>query len=98
MRCRASELRSCRPIPAIHSNKTSSFYDLEQAIKPRTQPQFRVGATGAASARICTTLMTTSAPKLVERRAKISHHIGTGKAVHSITAQRITAKVIEQKS
>ena len=66
-------------------------------MKPRTQPQFRVGSTGAACARICATLMTTAAPKLVDGRAKISHHIGTGKAVHSMTAQRIAAKVIEQK-
>ena len=73
------------------------FYDLEQAIKPRTQPQFRVRSTGAACAGICATLMATAAPKLVDGRAKISHHIGTGKAVHSMTAQRIAAKVIEQK-
>ena len=131
MQRRALELRSCRPIPAIHSNRTSSSvtdrlyaivaptysfapslpavagypnlsipvgltpegkppglwiysgflreptllalaYDLEQAIKPRTQPQFRVRS-------ICATLTAAAAPKLVDGRAKISHHIGTGK-------------------
>ena len=48
-------------------------------------------------AGICAMLTGVAASKLVDGRAKISHRIGTGKAVHSMTAQRIAAKVIEQK-
>jgi amidase len=55
-------------------------YDLEQAIRPRTQPQF-LGSVPPEppDAGICATLMTVVAPKLVNGKAQISHHIGTGK-------------------
>src|SRR5438552_11594409 len=55
-------------------------YDLEQAIKPRTQPQF-LGAVPPEppDAGICATLTAVAVPKLVNGRAKLSHHIGTGK-------------------
>jgi amidase len=55
-------------------------YDLEQAIKPRTQPQF-LGSVPPEppDAGICATLTTAAALKLVNGRGKISHHIGTGK-------------------
>jgi amidase len=55
-------------------------YDLEQAIKPRTQPQF-LGAVPPEppDAGICATLTAAAVPKLLNGRAKISHHIGTGK-------------------
>jgi amidase len=55
-------------------------YDLEQAIKPRTQPQF-LGSVPPEppDAGICATLTTAAVAKLVNGRAKISHHIGTGK-------------------
>ena len=55
-------------------------YDLEQAIKPRTQPQF-LGSVPPEppNAGICASLTAAAAPKLVNGRAKISHHIGTGK-------------------
>jgi amidase len=56
-------------------------YDLEQAIKPRTQPQF-LGSVPPEppDAGICATLTTAVAPTLVNGRAQISHHLGTGKA------------------
>jgi amidase len=55
-------------------------YDLEQAIKPRTQP----GLLGSVppeppDAGICATLATAVAPTLVNGRAQISRHLGTGK-------------------
>src|SRR5437773_1897103 len=55
-------------------------YDLEQAIKPRTQP----GLLGSVSpeppdAGICATLTTAVKPTLVNGRAQISRHLGTGK-------------------
>ena len=55
-------------------------YDLEQAIKPRTQP----GLLGSVppeppDAGICATLATAVAPRLVNGRAQISRHLGTGK-------------------
>ena len=55
-------------------------YDLEQAIRPRTQPQF-LGSVPPEppDAGICATLMTAAAPKLINGKAQISHHIGTGK-------------------
>src|SRR6266436_1174549 len=55
-------------------------YDLEQAIKPRTQPQF-LGSVPPEppDAGICATLTTAAAPTLVNGRAQISHHMGTGK-------------------
>ena len=55
-------------------------YDLEQAIKPRTQPQF-LGSVPPEppDAGICATLTTAAALKLVNGKAQISHHIGTGK-------------------
>jgi len=55
-------------------------YDLEQAIKPRTQPQF-LGFVPPEppDAGICATLTTAAALKLVNGKARISHHIGTGK-------------------
>jgi len=55
-------------------------YDLEQAIKPRTQPQF-LGSIPPEppDAGICATLTTAAALKLVNGKARISHHIGTGK-------------------
>ena len=55
-------------------------YDLEQAIKPRTQPQF-LGSVPPEppDAGICATLAAAPAPKLVNGRAQISRHIGTGK-------------------
>jgi amidase len=55
-------------------------YDLEQAIKPRTQPQF-LGSVPPEppDAGICATLATAVAPKLVNGRAQISRHLGTGK-------------------
>ena len=50
------------------------------AIKPRTQPQF-LGSVPPEppDAGICATLTTAAAPKLVNGRAKTSHHIGSGK-------------------
>jgi amidase len=55
-------------------------YDLEQAIKPRTQPQF-LGSVPPEppDAGICATLATAMAPKLVNGKAQISRHLGTGK-------------------
>jgi amidase len=55
-------------------------YDLEQAIKPRTQPQF-LGSVPPEppDAGICATLTTAVAPKLVNGKAQISRHLGTGK-------------------
>ena len=55
-------------------------YDLEQAIKPRTQPQF-LGSVPPEppDAGICATLTTAATLKLVNGKAQISHHIGTGK-------------------
>ena len=55
-------------------------YDPEQAIKPRTQPQF-LGSVPPEppDAGICATLTAAAAPKLVNGRAKTSHHIGSGK-------------------
>jgi amidase len=55
-------------------------YDLEQAIKPRTQPQF-LGSVPPEppDAGICASLTTAAAPLLVNGKAQISHHIGTGK-------------------
>ena len=55
-------------------------YDLEQAIKPRTQPQF-LGSVPPEppDAGICATLTAAAVPKLLNGRAKVSHHIGTGK-------------------
>ena len=55
-------------------------YDLQQAIKPRTQPQF-LGSVPPEppDAGICATLTTAAALKLVNGKAQISHHIGTGK-------------------
>src|SRR6266700_2151772 len=55
-------------------------YDLEQAIKPRTQP----GLLGSVppeppDAGICTTLTTAVAPTLIDGKAQISRHLGTGK-------------------
>jgi amidase len=55
-------------------------YDLEQAIKPRTQP----GLLGSVppeppDAGICATLATAVAPTLMNGRAQISRHLGTGK-------------------
>ena len=59
-------------------------YDLEQAIKPRTQPQF-LGSVPPEppDAGICATLAAaTPLPQaqLVNGRAQISRHLGTGKA------------------
>jgi hypothetical protein len=55
-------------------------YDLEQAIKPRTQPQFLWSVPPEPpDAGICATLTAAAAPKLVNGRAKTSHHIGSGK-------------------
>jgi amidase len=55
-------------------------YDLEQAIKPRSQPAF-LGSVPPEppDAGICATLTTAVAPKLVDGKAQISHHLGTGK-------------------
>src|SRR5437016_4679863 len=55
-------------------------FDLEQAIKPRTQP----GLLGSVppeppDAGICTTLTTAVAPTLIDGKAQISRHLGTGK-------------------
>jgi amidase len=55
-------------------------YDLEQAIKPRTQP----GLLGSVppeppDAGICATLATAVKPTLVNGKAQISRHLGTGK-------------------
>jgi len=55
-------------------------YDLEQAIKPRTQP----GLLGSVppeppDAGICATLATAVKPTLVNGKAEISRHLGTGK-------------------
>jgi amidase len=55
-------------------------YDLEQAITPRTQP----GLLGSVppeppDAGICSALATRVAPMLVNGRAQISRHFGTGK-------------------
>jgi amidase len=55
-------------------------YDLEQAIRPRTQP----GLLGSVppeppDAGICATLATRVAPTLVNGRAQVSRHFGTGK-------------------
>jgi amidase len=55
-------------------------YDLEQAIKPRTQPQF-LGSVPPEppDAGICATLTTAVAPQLINGKAQISRHLGTGK-------------------
>src|SRR5437667_8018739 len=55
-------------------------YDLEQAIKSRTQPQF-LGSVPPEppDAGILCDVNGRSAPKLVNGRAKTSHHIGSGK-------------------
>ena len=132
MRRRALELRSCRPIPAIHSNRTSSSVtdrlyaivaptysfapslpavagypnlSIPVGLTPEGKPAglwmysgflkgtdiagfgLRSGAgdkttdaTAISRVRsICATLTAAAAPKLVDGRAKISRHIGTGK-------------------
>src|SRR6266704_3946596 len=58
-------------------------FDLEQAIKPRTQPQF-LGSVPPEppDAGICATLTTVAAPKLVNGRAQVSRHFGTGKPLN----------------
>jgi len=58
-------------------------YDLEQAIKPRTQPQF-LGSVPPEppDAGICATLTTAAAPTLVNGRAQVSRHFGTGKPLN----------------
>jgi amidase len=55
-------------------------YDLEQAVKPRSQPQF-LGSVPPEppDAGICATLTTAVKPTLVNGRAQISRHLGTGK-------------------
>src|SRR6266404_5704589 len=55
-------------------------YDLEQAIKPRVQPQF-LGSVPPEppDAGICAALTPAVAPKLVNGRGQISRHLGTGK-------------------
>jgi len=55
-------------------------YDLEQAIKPRTQPQF-LGSVPPEppDAGICATLTAAVAPQLVNGKAQISRHLGTGR-------------------
>jgi hypothetical protein len=67
-------------------------YDLEQAIKPRTQPQFLWSVPPEPpDAGICATLTAAAAPKLVNGRAKTSHHIRSGKPFIQWPAQRIAA-------
>jgi amidase len=55
-------------------------FDLEQAIKPRTEPQF-LGSIPPEppDAGICAALTTAAAPILVNGRAQVSRHFGTGK-------------------
>ena len=55
-------------------------YDLEQAIKPRTQPQF-LGSVPPEppDAGICATLSTVVKPTLVNGKAQVLRHFGTGK-------------------
>jgi amidase len=61
----------------------SLAYDLEQEIQPRSQPEF-LGAVPPEppDAGICSTLETRVArrPQLVNGKAQISRHLGTGKA------------------
>jgi amidase len=58
-------------------------YDLEQAIKPRTQPQF-LGSVPPEppDAGICATLTTAVAPQLINGKAQTSRHLGTGKPLN----------------
>jgi hypothetical protein len=58
-------------------------YDLEQAIKPRTQPQF-LGSVPPEphDAGICaalTSAVPTPQAQLINGKAQISRHLGTGK-------------------
>ncbi len=55
-------------------------YDLEQAIKPRTQPQF-LGSVPPEppDAGICAALTSAVTPALIDGKAQISRHLGTGK-------------------
>src|SRR5438876_11770221 len=55
-------------------------YDLEQAIKPRTQPQF-LGSVPPEppDAGICAPLTTAAAPTLVHGRAQVSGRFGGGR-------------------
>src|SRR5437588_2846712 len=55
-------------------------YDLEQAIKPRTQPQF-LGSVPPEppDAGICAALTPAVTPALIDGKAQISRHLGTGK-------------------
>ena len=56
-------------------------YDLEQEINPRSQPEF-LGAVPPEppDAGICSGLGSATRPQLVNGRARISRHLGTGKA------------------
>src|SRR5712692_6603342 len=58
-------------------------YDLEQSVKPRSQPQF-LGSVPPEppDAGICATLTTAAAPTLVNGRAQVSRHFGTGKPLN----------------
>ena len=58
-------------------------YDLEQAIKPRTQPQF-LGSVPPEppNAGICASLTAAAAPKLVNGRAKIPESVVSGSVIH----------------
>src|SRR5438034_2929246 len=57
-------------------------YDLEQAIKPRTQPEF-LGSVPPEppDAGICATL-TAAQTQLVNGRGQTSKHLGTGKSLN----------------
>jgi amidase len=65
-------------------NLLAFAYDLEQAIKPRTQPAF-LGSVPPepADAGICANLSAAAAsqPRLVNGRAQTSVHLGTGKSL-----------------
>jgi len=56
-------------------------YDLEQEISPRSQPEF-LGAVPPEppDAGICSGLGSATRPQLVNGRARIARHLGTGKA------------------
>jgi amidase len=61
----------------------ASAYDLEQAIQPRSQPEF-LGAVPPEppDAGICSALRSAvpMRPQLINGKARIWHHLGTGKA------------------
>jgi hypothetical protein len=77
------------------SKQNFSSYDLEQAIKPRTQPQFPGSVRSEPpDAGICATLTAAAASKLVDGPSKDLASHWNWKAVHSSDRAAHCAKVI----